>query len=186
MLKAQNPNSTFLTEGPTHNGVYDTDNTQTLYLYVDVKTDGETTFPYVIKELEPLRAAGFLTTWNGTGITPGAVTVVGTGNTPLNQIQGVEPRDYFYDAPIPYLGTTFSNITANVSDGELGFRGRVWRGAESDVQCDTDVDVGGAGGDGAWEGDSGAVLGFAWLADWDAECSLANSVGCWGRFDQCG
>lgn len=70
---------------------------------------------YVVKELEPLRTAGYLTTWNGSGITPGAVTVIGTGNTPLNQIQGVEPRDYFYDAPIPYLGTTFSNITSNVS-----------------------------------------------------------------------
>jgi hypothetical protein len=115
VLQRENPNSTFLTEGPTKNGVYDTDSSQTLYLYVDVKTDGEETFPFVIEELEPLRAAGFLTTWNGTGITPGAVTVIGTGNTPLNQIQGVEPRDYFYDAPIPYLGTTFSNITSNVS-----------------------------------------------------------------------
>lgn len=46
----------------------------------------------------------------------GAVTHIGTGNTPLNQIQGVPaPRDYFYDAPLPYLGTTFSNITSDVS-----------------------------------------------------------------------
>jgi hypothetical protein len=115
VLQRENPNSSFLTEGPTKNGVYDTDSGQTLYLYVDVKTDGEATFPYVIKELEPLRSAGYLTTWNGTGITPGPVTVIGTGNTPLDQIQGVDNRDYFYDAPLPYLDTTFKNITSNVS-----------------------------------------------------------------------
>jgi len=82
---------------------------------VDVKTDGPTTFPYVVRALEPLRAGGWLTTWNGTGVTPGAVTVIGTGNTPLDQVQGVSPRDYFFDGPLPTLGTTFSNITADVS-----------------------------------------------------------------------
>lgn len=41
--------------------------------------------------------------------------MVGTGYTPLDQIQGVLPRDYFYDAPIPMLNTTFSNITSDVS-----------------------------------------------------------------------
>jgi hypothetical protein len=87
-----------------------------------------------IKALEPLRAAGYLTTVSANGtITPGPVTVIGTGNTPLNQVQGVNPRDYFWyvlclsrvgrdsklirsrDAPLPTLGTTFSNITRDVS-----------------------------------------------------------------------
>ncbi|KAK1058021.1 hypothetical protein LTR74_013709 [Friedmanniomyces endolithicus] len=118
VVRAQNPNSSFLT-APTRNGVYDTSGGQTLYLFVDVKTDGPTTFPYVIKALQPLRSAGYLTTYNGTAVTPGHVTVIGTGNTPLNQVQGVgnatHPRDYFFDGPIPTLGTTFSNITADVS-----------------------------------------------------------------------
>ncbi|KAK0324573.1 hypothetical protein LTR82_004278 [Friedmanniomyces endolithicus] len=118
VVRAQNPNSSFLT-APTRNGVYDTSGGQTLYLFVDVKTDGPTTFPYVIKALQPLRSAGYLTTYNGTAVTPGPVTVIGTGNTPLNQVQGVgnatHPRDYFFDGPIPTLGTTFSNITADVS-----------------------------------------------------------------------
>lgn len=52
---------------------------------------------------------------NGSTFTSGPVTVVGTGNTPLDQIQGVSSRDYFYDAPIPTLNTTFSNITSLVS-----------------------------------------------------------------------
>lgn len=115
VLHAQNPNSSFLTEGPTHNGVFDTSSGQTLYLYIDIKTDGEKTFPYVVKALEPLRAGGWLTTYNGTAVTPGAVTVIGTGNTPLDQIQGVEQRDYFYDAPLPDLDTTFKNITSDVA-----------------------------------------------------------------------
>ncbi|KAK5683124.1 hypothetical protein LTS10_004655 [Elasticomyces elasticus] len=118
VLRAQNPNSSFLS-APTRNGVYDTAGGQTLYLFVDLKTAGDTTFPYVVKALQPLRDAGYLTTYNGTAVTPGPVTVIGTGNTPLNQVQGIgnatHPRDYFYDGPLPTLGTTFSNITADVS-----------------------------------------------------------------------
>lgn len=114
ILTRENPVSPFVTS-KTKNGVYDGYSSQTLYLFVDVKTPGAATWPYVVKELQPLRDAGYLTTYNGTGVTPGPVTVIGTGNTPLNQIQGKSPRDYFYDAPIPTLGTTFSNITSDVS-----------------------------------------------------------------------
>ena len=52
-LHRQNPDSSFLT-APTHNGVFDTDGKQTLYLFVDLKTEGTTTWPYVISALEPL------------------------------------------------------------------------------------------------------------------------------------
>lgn len=47
----------------------------------------------------------------------GAVTVIGTGNTPLSQVQpnSTLPRHYFYDAPIPTLNSAFSNITSLVS-----------------------------------------------------------------------
>ena len=114
-VRAQNPNTSFVTS-PTRNGVYDTSSGQTLYLFVDVKTDGATTWPAVVKALQPLRSAGYLTTVNSSsGVTSGPVTVVGTGNTPLNQVQGVQPRDYFWDAPIPTLNSSFSNITSDVS-----------------------------------------------------------------------
>ena len=122
VLKRQNPSSEFVdayeeaTGGEaSKNGVYDTSAGQTLYLYVDLKTPGAETFPAVVDALEPLRSAGYLTTFNGTGVTPGPVTVIGTGNTPLDQVQGVEPRDYFYDASLPELDTTFANITSDVS-----------------------------------------------------------------------
>jgi hypothetical protein len=54
VLSAQNPaNSTFLSS-KTHNGVFDTSAGQTLYLFVDLKTDGASTWPVVVKALEPL------------------------------------------------------------------------------------------------------------------------------------
>lgn len=114
ILKGQNPDSRFVT-AQTKNGVFDTANSQTIYLFVDVKTPGNTTWPYVVKALQPLRDAGYLTAYNGTGITPGAVTVIGTGNTPLDQVQPVNNRDYFWDGPLATLNSTFSNITKEVS-----------------------------------------------------------------------
>lgn len=118
-LQRMNPTTPFVDGSSTRNGVFDMDSSQTLYLWVDVKTDGPTTFAAVIKELEPLRAAGYLTNvtqeFTGTTISNGPVTVIGTGNTPLDKVQGVLPRDYFYDAPLQYLSTTFANITSDVT-----------------------------------------------------------------------
>ncbi|EPE02943.1 alkaline phosphatase [Ophiostoma piceae UAMH 11346] len=114
ILKHQNPKSEFVT-GATKNGVFDTSSGQTLYLFVDLKTDGAATWPVVIEALKPLRDAGYLSTYNGSVFTSGPVTVVGTGNTPLNLVQGVAPRDYFWDGPLVTLNTTFSNITSGVS-----------------------------------------------------------------------
>lgn len=114
VLGKTNPNSTFVS-GTTRNGVYDTSSGQTLYLFIDLKTDGATTWPYVVEALAPLREAGYLTTYDGTSMVSGPVTVIGTGNTPLDLVQGVSPRDYFWDGPLPTLGTTYSNITKEVS-----------------------------------------------------------------------
>ncbi|KAH8904969.1 hypothetical protein BR93DRAFT_929233 [Coniochaeta sp. PMI_546] len=114
VLQSLNPNTSFA-PFVTKNGVFDTASGQTLYLWIDLKTDGATTWPYVVKALEPLRRAGYLTTYNGSTVSSGPVTVIGTGNTPLNLVQPVKPRDYFWDAPIATLNTTFSNVTKEVS-----------------------------------------------------------------------
>ncbi|CAC9894164.1 unnamed protein product, partial [Aureobasidium pullulans] len=114
-LYKQNPSSPFVT-APTKNGVFDTDAGQTLYLWVDVKTDGPSTWPYVVRALEPLRAGGWLTKYNGTGITNGTVTVIGTGNTPRAQVESLNERDYFFDGPLSTLnGTANTNITQFLS-----------------------------------------------------------------------
>lgn len=117
VLRRQNPTSPFVTTKTT-NGVFDGYSSQTLYLFVDVKTSGKDTWPYVVAALEPLRTAGYLSRVENASsntITYRPVTVIGTGNTPLNQIQPLASRDYFYDAPIPTLNSTFSNITSLVS-----------------------------------------------------------------------
>jgi hypothetical protein len=53
-LQRQNPTNSSFLMSDTHNGVFDTNGAQTLYLFVDVKTDGATTWPSVVKALEPL------------------------------------------------------------------------------------------------------------------------------------
>lgn len=83
---------------------------------MDVKTNGTTTWPYVVKALEPLRQGGWLTKYNGTGITNGTVTVIGTGNTPRDQVESQNNRDYFFDGPLSSLNSSAnSNITQFLS-----------------------------------------------------------------------
>ncbi len=65
-----------------------------------------------MQALQPLRAEGYLTTFANGTLTQSAVTVVGTGNTPLDGVKALEPRDFFYDAPLtqlndPSLNTKF-------------------------------------------------------------------------------
>lgn len=53
--------------------------------------------------LEPLRSAGYLTTFANGTLTTRPVTAVGTGNSPLEPIKALEPRDFFFDAPLTEL-----------------------------------------------------------------------------------
>ncbi|KAB5522097.1 hypothetical protein GE09DRAFT_1230163 [Coniochaeta sp. 2T2.1] len=114
VLETMNPDDEFV-EYDTKNGVFDMNVSQTLYLWIDVKTDGPTAWPYVVRALEPLRRAGYLTRYDGTSVSQSAVTVIGTGNTPRNLVEPVKVRDYFWDAPVDKLDSTASNITREVS-----------------------------------------------------------------------
>ncbi|PWN46522.1 hypothetical protein IE53DRAFT_391302 [Violaceomyces palustris] len=78
-----------------------------IQLLIDVKTDGETTWPYVVKELEPLRKRGWLTRYENGRIIPGPILVIGTGNTPIDQVAPLQERDYFFDAPLSNLSSSF-------------------------------------------------------------------------------
>ncbi|PVI00476.1 hypothetical protein DM02DRAFT_563109 [Periconia macrospinosa] len=113
-LHRQNPITEFAPE-PTQNGVFDTSSGQTLYFFIDLKTPGPETWPVVLKALEPLRSGNWLSTYDGKTFTSKPVTVIGTGNTPLNLVQEAVPRDAFFDAPLAALSTTSSNITSNDS-----------------------------------------------------------------------
>ncbi|KAF8898655.1 hypothetical protein BD779DRAFT_1430808 [Infundibulicybe gibba] len=110
MVMLQNPKDQFTVNQTRPNGVFDTSSGTPLQLLVDMKTDGVATLPFVLKALDPLRRAGFLTTFANGTLTQSAVTVVGTGNTPLEDVKKLSPRDVFFDAPLTGL-TDASNTT---------------------------------------------------------------------------
>jgi len=117
------------------NGVWDTASDIPLQLLVDVKTDGVTTLPSILEALEPLRAAGYLTTYANGTLTSSAITVVGTGNSPLEQVKELEPRDYFFDAPLtqltdPSLNTTWDPTLSPLASTDYGVAVG-WSGIES-------------------------------------------------------
>ena len=76
--------------------------------------------------------AGYLSTADDKSFTKGAITVVGTGATPLELITSVSPRHYFYDGPLerldsepeftslisPIASTDFEGVFGTVLSGE--------------------------------------------------------------------
>lgn len=107
------PTTAFVPVGE-HNGVYDTASGQTLYFFIDLKTKADVTWPAVLAALEPLRSGNWLTTYDGKDFRSNTVTVIGTGNTKLSDVQDYLPRDVFFDAPLAQLNSSlYSNLTSN-------------------------------------------------------------------------
>ena len=77
LLDAQNPN------GGNSKGLYPTNSSQTAVLLVDFKSEGNSTWDAVIKALQPLKDAGYLSNYDGTKFVQGPITVVASGNAPL-------------------------------------------------------------------------------------------------------
>ena len=101
ILAAQNPDTPFVNASDLRQGVFDTDPDQTLTLLIDLKTDGVNTWRAVVQQLEPLRRRNWLTYFDGEKVVPGPITVVGTGNTPFDELfSNTSYRDYFFDAPL--------------------------------------------------------------------------------------
>lgn len=116
ILSKQNPRMTILPEDTSQpHGVFDTDPEQTLVLLIDFKTSGSALWPHVQSALQPLREKNYLTRSNGTHITRGPITVVGTGNTPFDLVNSEQTNphhDVFFDAPLSemYEGTTSGDL----------------------------------------------------------------------------
>jgi len=109
-INGMNPKDPFTANQTTPNGVFDTASGVPLQLLVDIKTDGVQALPFVLAALEPLRSAGYLTTFANGTMTLRPVLVIGTGNSPLEPIKALEPRDFFFDAPLTELSVP-SNTT---------------------------------------------------------------------------
>jgi hypothetical protein len=104
ILKQQNPQTDFY-NGTSH-GVFDADDGKSLVLLVDLKTGGAETWPWVLKQLEPLRERGWLSFVENDVLHTRPITVVGTGNTPFNVLtQNSTYRDAFFDAPLDQMWT---------------------------------------------------------------------------------
>ncbi|CCT69237.1 uncharacterized protein FFUJ_14262 [Fusarium fujikuroi IMI 58289] len=63
-------------------GVFESDPDRPLVVLIDFKTEGNTTWEKLQRQLEPLRRRNLLTHFNGTDLVPGPVVIVGIGNTP--------------------------------------------------------------------------------------------------------
>ncbi|KAL8713565.1 MAG: hypothetical protein Q9220_002427 [cf. Caloplaca sp. 1 TL-2023] len=124
ILRNQNAasNISTSTEGnsSTKAGVFDTSPSTPLTLLIDLKTPSSTTFPLVLALLQPLLKENFLTTYYpATGLVPGPITAVATGNTnfsaeilsPANS----NPRILFFDAPLASLGADDEDYSTNNS-----------------------------------------------------------------------
>jgi hypothetical protein len=117
-----------------YSGVFDTNPSQTLYLFIDLKTAGPETWPHVVEALQPLRDAGYLTTLqNNKTLIPGAVTVIGTGNMPLNLVAPVANRDYFIDGQLD--SPVFADLTPLIAP----FASASFRDTLGNVNSDTDT-----------------------------------------------
>lgn len=138
ILTRQNPKTEFY-DGTT-NGIFDTDPSQTLVLLVDVKTGGAETWPWVMEQLAPLRERGWLSYIENGEHHRGPITVVGTGNTPFDQIIANSTyRDAFFDAPLDRLGDSAFDAT-NSYYASTSFWSSVgpvwWKGSPTDEQLE--------------------------------------------------
>ncbi|KAJ9148443.1 Altered inheritance of mitochondria protein 6 [Pleurostoma richardsiae] len=138
ILERQNPSTEFYND--TSRGVFDTDPSQSLTLLVDVKTDGASTWPMVVEQLEPLRERGWLSVFDNGKVRYGPITVVGTGNAPFDQIiQNSTYRDVFFDAPLDKLeGSSFDTSNSHYASVSLRHAvGQVWPGGLTPAQLET-------------------------------------------------
>ncbi|KAI1760271.1 hypothetical protein GGR53DRAFT_510544 [Hypoxylon sp. FL1150] len=91
-----------------HNGgsVYKAKPTQSVVLLVDFKTSDTGTLDAVVKSIDPLRQAGYLSRLENGVFVEKAITVVASGSAPFDRIStgdGVPDRDVFYDAHVDDL-----------------------------------------------------------------------------------
>lgn len=93
-------------------GIFDADPNVSVVLLIDFKSDGHATWPALLAQLQPLRDKNWLTYYDGEKVYRGPLTIVGTGNTPLELVQSRPTNRFvFFDAPISSVSDTMYNYT---------------------------------------------------------------------------
>lgn len=90
-------------------GVFATDSSATLFLFIDFKTSGDELYDLVHDALDHLRDAQWLTYYNATQdvFHWRPITVIGTGLVPFDRVFAENrQRDIFFDAPLDKLNGT--------------------------------------------------------------------------------
>ncbi|WVQ77539.1 hypothetical protein IAR50_007226 [Cryptococcus sp. DSM 104548] len=89
-------------DGKEWSGLYEDDPREEIVLMIDMKSDGDETWPHLQRALQPFLDKGYLTTYNTSSeaFSRGPLTIVGTGNTPLHQVYYAPLRYIFFDAPL--------------------------------------------------------------------------------------
>ncbi|KAJ5757554.1 altered inheritance of mitochondria protein 6 [Penicillium nucicola] len=123
-------------------GIFELDPTATVTLLIDIKTDGNATWPILLSQLAPLHHGGWLTRWNDTSktLTRGPITVVGTGNTLFDHVVADEDRYVFFDAPLKEISQNSTYTTENSYYASVSlFKavGIVWPWGPTDSQKQT-------------------------------------------------
>lgn len=136
--------------GMKPSGIFTSSPSSALALLIDMKTDGSSIWPVLLQQLEPLRQKGWLTTYNGTDLLLGPITIVGTGNTPFSLVLdngAVNSTDaahddpgrfIFFDAPLDNLASIYNASNSYYASAPLGRAvGRTWLGKLSRQQLQT-------------------------------------------------
>ncbi|KAF8474022.1 hypothetical protein BDZ91DRAFT_345631 [Kalaharituber pfeilii] len=135
ILARQNPTTEFVNGSYTYNGIFDTSPSQTLNLYLDLKTDPDHTYPAILRHLYPL--ARYLT-YHDPSSSPnptthhGPITVTLTGNAPFDNILALDPsfppgpysdstkRYVFFDASLVDIEAAGPNGKYNWTNSVMG------------------------------------------------------------------
>ncbi|KAI0571783.1 hypothetical protein TUN199_11090 [Pyrenophora tritici-repentis] len=98
-------------------GIFDADSDASVILLVDFKNDGHAIWHTLMAQLQPLRDKNWLTYYDGKDMYRGPLTIVGTGNTPLELVQSnTTNRFVFFDAPLLSVISGNTNTTFDLTN----------------------------------------------------------------------
>ncbi|KAI2606703.1 hypothetical protein GGR54DRAFT_620393 [Hypoxylon sp. NC1633] len=105
------------------NGLYAAAPWQSVTLLVDFKTSETGTLDAVVKAIQPLQDAGYLSHLDGNNkFVPRQITVVASGSAPFDRINtgdGVPNRNVFYDAHVDQWDTKFTSTNSYYASADF-------------------------------------------------------------------